>query len=77
MYVYCVYRLIAKGCTASSDFHSLVYWADEDSVTVVAKSNIVSPAEVTVGCDVQIRHRGKICTGKVAAIGELLTCMCV
>ena len=51
-----------------TDSFSLVYWPDEECVSVVSPSAIVTEAGVGEECRVKIK--GVFYTGKVAATGE-------
>ena len=57
----------------------LIFWPEEDSVSVVIRSSIVGSDFDTldVGTECQVKQRSKLFSGKVAASGEkklILTC---
>lgn len=47
-----------------------MYWPEEQAVSVVGRSAIVSPAAVTTGCDAQVRVGRANCPGIISAIGK-------
>ncbi len=53
-------------------YFCLVYWPEEQAASVVGKNAIVSPTDVTVGCDAQVRVGKKVYSGKISAIGKFL-----
>ncbi len=65
--------------------HFLVYWENEDSVSVVASSDVNDPPpeKAVKGNSAAIKYGGKICNGRIAEIGELgcrlvcLQCTCI
>ena len=50
----------------------LVYWEEEDSVSMAKSSDVKDPPpeKVMIGDIVSIKCHGKLCKGKVAEIGE-------
>ena len=47
-----------------------MYWPEEQAVSVVGKSAIVSPDAVTAGCDAQVRVGRATHPGIISAIGK-------
>ena len=47
-----------------------MYWPEEQAVSVVGSSAIVSLAAVTTGCDAQVRAGRANCPGIISAIGN-------
>ena len=47
-----------------------MYWPEEQAVSVVGSSAIVSPAAVTIGCNAQVRVGRANCWGIISAIGK-------
>ena len=71
------YSVYYSPCIVCTGRFVLVYWEEEESVSVVLSTDIVQPPELYIGCDCSVRICRSVFSGKVAAIGKCTTVMAV